>query len=184
MGNNLGNSSSIPLTSEEIDVLVSETYFNAEEIVKLYRRYRHIDRQKSGNLRKIDFNLIPELAMNPLFNRILAIFHDYGPVNFITFVKVLHIFHPLCPLELKLKLIFRAYDIDNDGIISLDDLCRTLKLLGGTYLTDEQTKMIATQTIAQSDDNNKGYLTFQDFKNCIGTDEYIRQNMSINMFEE
>ena len=39
---------------------------NAKEIKKLYARFQRLDRSNSGVLTTADFQLIPELSMNPL----------------------------------------------------------------------------------------------------------------------
>ncbi len=38
-------------------------------------------------------------------------------------------------------VLFKIYDIDEDGLLSEDDMCNILKHLAGEYMTEEQRKV-------------------------------------------
>lgn len=68
------------------------------QIERLYSRFTSLDRSDCGTLSRDDFLRIPELAINPLCERIVhAFFADSNDdrVNFRQFMKVLAHFRPI-----------------------------------------------------------------------------------------
>lgn len=68
------------------------------QIERLYSRFTSLDRGDCGTLSREDFLRIPELAINPLGDRIVhAFFGDSGSdrVNFRQFMQVLARFRPI-----------------------------------------------------------------------------------------
>ena len=81
-----------------------------QEITRLYKRFKTLDKDKKGYLTQHELLSIPELAMNPLANRILAVFdsnsgHMKGGefLTFTDFLKCLSAFAPSTKRDLKLK---------------------------------------------------------------------------------
>lgn len=74
----MGNSrSSLQLTEQEIAEISKETGFTANQIERLWSRFTSLDKQQKGHLTREDFLRIPELAINPLGDRIVhAFFRD------------------------------------------------------------------------------------------------------------
>jgi Ca2+-binding EF-hand superfamily protein len=70
----MGASSSVDLRHEEVADLMEETLYEPKEIKALYRRFRRLDRRGRGTLRADDLTMIPEVVMNPLAERLLAMF--------------------------------------------------------------------------------------------------------------
>lgn len=68
------------------------------QIERLYSRFTSLDRGDCGTLSRDDFLRIPELAINPLGDRIVHAFfaqsHD-DRVNFLQFMQVLAHFRPI-----------------------------------------------------------------------------------------
>jgi len=125
----MGNSkSSLLLTQEDISQISSETGFTASQIERLWSRFTSLDKQQKGYLSREDFLRIPELAINPLGDRIVHAFFRDGAssnsagsdavdsaengelpagsevVNFPDFVRVLAHFKPLKKNAEKNKL--------------------------------------------------------------------------------
>jgi len=125
----MGNSkSSLLLTQEDISQISSETGFTASQIERLWSRFTSLDKQQKGYLSREDFLRIPELAINPLGDRIVHAFFRDGAssnsagsdavdsaengelpagsevVNFPDFVRVLAHFKPLKKTPEKNKL--------------------------------------------------------------------------------
>jgi len=127
----MGNSrSSLLLTQENIMQISSETGFTASQIERLWSRFTSLDKQQKGYLSREDFLRIPELAINPLGDRIVHAFFRDGAssghsgggvdaadsaengelpagsdvVNFPDFVRVLAHFKPLKKNAEKNKL--------------------------------------------------------------------------------
>lgn len=123
----MGNSkSSLQLQEENIAEISAETGFTANQIERLWSRFTSLDKQQKGYLTREDFLRIPELAINPLGDRIVhAFFRDSKAgsgsgggdaengngsgmeaevVNFCDFVRVLAHFRPLKKNNEKNKL--------------------------------------------------------------------------------
>lgn len=85
------------LHDEEIKQISEETGFTSSQIERLYSRFAHLDRGSCGTLNKNDLMSIPELAINPLCDRLIQVFFldcedDDTRINFRQFVRVLATF--------------------------------------------------------------------------------------------
>jgi hypothetical protein len=68
------------------------------QIERLYSRFTSLDRGNSGTLSREDLLRIPELAINPLGDRIVHAFFQEGTgdsINFLQFMQVLAHFRPI-----------------------------------------------------------------------------------------
>ncbi|KAG9508790.1 Eukaryotic translation initiation factor 5B, partial [Fragariocoptes setiger] len=93
----MGNKSSIMLQDEEISLISEETGFSPPQIERLYARFTSLDKGDNGSLSVEDFLRVPELAINPLCDRIVQMFFadcdvDHDRINFRQFMKVLATF--------------------------------------------------------------------------------------------
>ena len=71
----MGNFRSSPqLQEENIAQISEETGFTSNQIQRLYSRFSSLDKQQKGYLTREDFLRIPELAINPLGDRIVHAF--------------------------------------------------------------------------------------------------------------
>ena len=77
----MGNNSSLMLRDEEITDISRETSFNRNQIVRLYSRFLSLDKRGQGFLTKDDFLNVPELAINPLGERIVEAFFAHAGAN-------------------------------------------------------------------------------------------------------
>merc|ERR1712029_986465 len=118
--------SSLQLQEENIAQISEETGFTSNQIQRLYSRFSSLDKQQKGYLTREDFLRIPELAINPLCDRIVHAFFrdghdgangisdisaekggtgsDRDVVNFCDFVRVLAHFRPIKKTAEKNKL--------------------------------------------------------------------------------
>lgn len=85
------------LQDEEIKQISDETGFSPTQIEKLYSRFSHLDRSNCGALSKNDLLSIPELAINPLCDRLIQMFfsdchQEDERINFRQFMRVLAAF--------------------------------------------------------------------------------------------
>ncbi|XP_025416551.1 calcineurin B homologous protein 1 [Sipha flava] len=184
----MGNRSSLLLRKEEIAQIRNETGFTANQIERLYSRFTSLDRGDLGTLSREDLLRIPELAINPLGERIVDLFHmDSGNncdrINFLQFMRVLSKFRPIRPnkennrME-KVKFAFDMYDIDNDGLISKDELLVILHMMVGANISEEQLSIIADKTISEADINGDGLISFEEFSKTFEKSD-IEHKMSI-----
>lgn len=93
----MGTKASSMLQDEEIKQIGQETGFSASQIEKLYSRFAHLDRSNCGALSKTDLLSIPELAINPLCDRLIQMFfsdcdQEDERINFRQFMAVLATF--------------------------------------------------------------------------------------------
>merc|ERR1712112_424471 len=150
----MGNSrSSLQLQQEEIDEITSETGFTKQQIERLYARFSSLDKQSHGFLAREDFLRIPELAVNPLGDRIVHAFctldntSGEDKVDFRGFLRLLARFQPtgtgggqkrLHSRAEKFKFAFSMYDLDGDGCISKEELLAVLTMMVGANVTSTQ----------------------------------------------
>merc|ERR1711874_307158 len=123
----MGNSRSTLLLEEEnLRQIEEETGFTSNQIERLWSRFTSLDKQQKGYLTREDFLRIPELAINPLGDRIVHAFffesrsQEEEKVDFKDFVRVLAHFRPikknaeknkLNTRHEKLHFAFRMYDL-------------------------------------------------------------------------
>lgn len=98
-------SSSSTLSAEEIQDLAAQTSFSPDQIARLYRRFRDIDKDNSATVSPDEFFQIPELSLNPLAPRIIEVFNEDGrnELDFRQFVAALRVFAPDVKREEKLQ---------------------------------------------------------------------------------
>jgi serine/threonine-protein phosphatase 2B regulatory subunit len=106
-------------------------------LIKLYRSFRKIDEDKSGDLDIDEFLKIPELSQNPLVRRVVSIFdkNKDGTISFEEFVTGLSALYSNDE-EAKIIFAFKVYDLDDDGYITNGELFKVLKMMVGNNLND------------------------------------------------
>ena len=126
----MGNFSSQLLQEEIIELSHSSTFSHAQ-IIKLYKRFKTLDKENKSCISLLEFMAIPELAMNPLANRILTVFDksSKSELTFKDFISCLSVFLASTKREIKLKFAFDVYDVDDDGFIGNLDLRTIIKLM-------------------------------------------------------
>lgn len=111
----MGNKASLMLQDEEIAAIQDETgckyilnvfkgdvdtsvLVSPSQIERLYSRFTSLDKGDNGTLSREDFLRIPELAINPLGDRIVQAFFGETSderINFRQFMRVLARFRPI-----------------------------------------------------------------------------------------
>uniref|UniRef100_A0A8C5WM31 Calcineurin like EF-hand protein 1 n=1 Tax=Leptobrachium leishanense TaxID=445787 RepID=A0A8C5WM31_9ANUR len=142
-----------------------------------------------------DFQRIPELAINPLGDRIINAFFIEGEdqVNFRGFMRTLAHFRPIEDNEKskdvsnseplnsrnnKLLFAFRLYDLDKDDKISRDELLQVLRMMVGVNISDDQLGSIADRTIQEADQDGDSAISFSEFVKVLEKVD-VEQKMSI-----
>lgn len=119
----MGNKNSLMLQDDDIKQIGEETGFTPTQIEKLYTRFAQLDRSGNGALSKYDLLSIPELAINPLCDRLIHMFFvessrnsthnhhlntsgdnnidDNERINFRQFMRVLATFRPNSCVQLS-----------------------------------------------------------------------------------
>jgi len=166
----MGASTSI-LSSEELYDLAKQSNFSNSEIEVLFKRFTQLNRSKSGLLSSSELQLIPELSMNPLCPRIIALFDPEGTdqINFHRFVQSLSLFSSKASQEQKLRVLFTIFDVDGDGLISENDLFHVLKLLVGSNLSDTELLALVRKTMVDAAGSKDAVgLKFESFSKVFG----------------
>ncbi|XP_065175096.1 calcineurin subunit B type 1-like [Sycon ciliatum] len=150
-----------------------ETHFDNEEIARLGKRFRKLDKDSSGSLTVDEFMSLPELQQNPLVTRVIDIFDTdrNGEVDFKEFIEGMSLFSSKGDNESKLKFAFRIYDIDKDGYISNGELFQVLKMMVGNNLKDVQLQQIVDKTIMYADKDGDGRISFEEFIAIVGNSD-------------
>eukprot|EP00227_Mantoniella_beaufortii_P015893 CAMPEP_0197592236 /NCGR_PEP_ID=MMETSP1326-20131121/14982_1 /TAXON_ID=1155430 /ORGANISM="Genus nov. species nov., Strain RCC2288" /LENGTH=165 /DNA_ID=CAMNT_0043157913 /DNA_START=75 /DNA_END=568 /DNA_ORIENTATION=- len=129
--------SSLKLTQYDIEEVQKHCggRFDHREIECLYKRFRALDKRHKGYISEDELLNIPELAISPLAPRVVQVFQN---LNFKDFVRMLAAFSARASREEKLDFMFKVYDVDRDGFISLSDLETIVRHLVGSSLNEEQ----------------------------------------------
>jgi serine/threonine-protein phosphatase 2B regulatory subunit len=151
------------------------------EIRRLYQRFSILDKDGLGHITKKEFNSIPELAVNPLAERIFCQFNKNktGYINFKDFLYAFDIFHEGVEKSQKAQFTFKLYDVNNDGFIDSDDLMYVLKLLVGKNMDDVELLKIVQQTLKETDRDGDGKLNFEEFQDFLKDFDFDK-NMNID----
>ncbi|GMT35968.1 hypothetical protein PFISCL1PPCAC_27265 [Pristionchus fissidentatus] len=187
----MGNSSSLMLRDEEIEQISGETEFNRNQIVRLYSRFLSLDKKGQGFLEREDLMNVPELAVNPLGDRIVDAFFtlagkDDKHLNFRQFVQVLAYFQPIDKTKRnenndrskKLKFAFMMYDLNRNGYITREEFKVILNSMVGANITADQLDKIADRTIEEADADQDGKISFEEFCKAMEKTD-IEDKMSI-----
>ncbi|EFA80957.1 protein phosphatase 2B [Heterostelium album PN500] len=173
------------INKEHLDHMKEISNFTEPELKRLYRRFQMLDKDGSGTLTTDEFLSIPDLALNPLLERVLTIFdlNKDNEIEFSEFVQTLSTLSDKGSKQDKLKFLFQVYDMDNDGFIGNGELFQVLKMMVGTNLNDIQLQQIVDKTIIEGDLDKDGKISFEEFLLMIGNNEGIEEKLSVNWSE-
>eukprot|EP01119_Soliformovum_irregulare_P025081 TRINITY_DN917_c0_g1_i1.p1 TRINITY_DN917_c0_g1~~TRINITY_DN917_c0_g1_i1.p1 ORF type:complete len:192 (+),score=36.20 TRINITY_DN917_c0_g1_i1:423-998(+) len=170
------------LSLEEMEQLKEDTHLSEKELRRIYRRFKKLDADQSGAISIDEFLTIPELAANPLLERVVSNFdkNKDNEIQFTELVTGLSTFLTKGNQEEKLRFIFDLYDIDADGFISNGELFHVLKMMVGNNLNEVQLQQIVDKTIIEADEDKDGKISFQEFVKMIDNVEDIEGKMTIS----
>lgn len=84
----------------------------------------------------------------------------------------------LCNIRLIFSVAFKLYDLDNDDLISKDELLAILHMMVGTNISEEQLTSIAERTILEADEDGDQMISFEEFCKALNRTD-VEQKMSI-----
>lgn len=186
----MGGKASIQLQDDEIQEIQKETGFSPNQIIRLYSRFTSLDKSNNSVLSREDFLRIPELAINPLGDRIVHAFFQESSddsVNFRQFMRVLARFRPtkssqeknkLNTRDEKLMFAFKMYDLDGDDKISREELLAVLHMMVGANISEEQLGSIADRTITEADLDGDQHISLEEFVKAMERVD-VEQKMSL-----
>eukprot|EP00949_MAST-11_sp_MAST-11-sp1_P003922 g3922.t1 len=168
----MGVNYSMQLQPDEVAELVEVSGFSREQVLRLYTRFRKLDRSNRGSIDQADLLKIPELAMSPVAEVLVDRFFRLSAtpdrrVNFRKFLDFLGIFTGSSSLDARIQLLFSLYDISDDGYISEDELQESLRRLVGPHISDRSIADVVRRTIQEYDRDGDNRLSFEEFKEAI-----------------
>ena len=156
--------------------------------MKLFSRFKRLDRDNQGVVSTDSLLEIPELAMNPLVKRIIDLFdsNQEENINFKQFVTTLAPLSEYATLEDKIErespphhpplwivssepsspktVAFRVYDVDGDGLINQRDIKEILLMMVGSEISERNLDLIAKATLVEVDTKHEGLaIDLHDF---------------------
>eukprot|EP00357_Protocruzia_adherens_P028839 CAMPEP_0115008558 /NCGR_PEP_ID=MMETSP0216-20121206/22007_1 /TAXON_ID=223996 /ORGANISM="Protocruzia adherens, Strain Boccale" /LENGTH=163 /DNA_ID=CAMNT_0002376035 /DNA_START=173 /DNA_END=661 /DNA_ORIENTATION=+ len=139
--------------------------FTQKELKHLQKRFKKLDKDRSGLLEPEEFFDLPELAQNPLVKRVISVFdvNKDGKISFIEFVSGLSALSSQGSEEEKMKFAFAIYDLDGDGFISNGELFSVLKMMVGNNLNDIQLQQLVDRTVIKADEDFDGKHHMDEF---------------------
>lgn len=81
-------------------------------------------------------------------------------------------------LSSLLAVAFKLYDLDNDDMISRDELLAILHMMVGANISEEQLVSIAERTILEADEDKDQMISFPEFYKALARTD-VEQKMSI-----
>lgn len=152
------------LLHEEIEEISRQTNLSQLEVKRIYKRFQKLDRTQSGTLDTNELLMVPELAMNPLHPRLVAVFEN---VNFQQFVNIISTFTPSAPPEKKIDFTFRLYDVDGDGFISKNDLESVLRMLVGEHMSSDVIEKVVDRVVNEADKDGDLQISRDEFTGAV-----------------
>ncbi|XP_062078461.1 uncharacterized protein LOC133782982 [Humulus lupulus] len=162
----MGNGSSM-LTQYDIEEVQEHcrNTFSQQEIVSLYQRFCQLDRNGGGFISSDEFLSIPEVAVNPLSQRLMGMLNG---LNFKEFVAFLSAFSPRASQQQKIEFIFRVYDSDCNGKVTFSDILNILRDLTGQFISEQQREQVLTRVLEESGFAKDSTLGISDFMKVLG----------------
>ncbi|KAI6171134.1 hypothetical protein M3Y97_01066000 [Aphelenchoides bicaudatus] len=189
----MGNSNSSGLTDEELKQIEQETGCDHSSTTeKTSQGVLLIWTLKTkGYLTREDFELIPELTMNPLGDRLIDAFftesvvyseknyrdynlHNPTTIDFGQFARVLSYFRPISTdgqqndndlnsrLN-KLRFAFSMYDLEKNNFVTRAEFRIILNTMIGADISEEQLDNIVERTIVEADLDKDDKISFEEF---------------------
>ena len=169
----MGNSSGT-INQDELEGLAKMTNTTAEEIQSLHTNFLRLDRDKKGYVSKkdiIDRLNVSNVDEKHFLNKLLDLFTDKSSdnrISFHEFAMALSDFKSDTN-DGKLRLLFNLIDTDRNGLLGIKELEEAFKMVKLEHLTKQDIAEIAYQTLLYADNDQDGYLNFEEFKEFYNT---------------
>lgn len=149
----MGNSQTTAAVGLSLDEIQQISHFTERDILRLYNRFRALDKDGNGVLDVTEILGVKDLSENPLVNRVVSVFDKDGNhhVSFIEFLVGLARLAATADDEQKVRFAFEVYDVNKDGFISYDDLFHVMKTMVGENLNEAQLQQLVNRQLRDSD---------------------------------
>mmetsp|Transcript_15759 Transcript_15759/g.54729 ORF Transcript_15759/g.54729 Transcript_15759/m.54729 type:complete len:242 (-) Transcript_15759:53-778(-) len=168
--------------AEQLEQLTMLSSYDEGEILRMFKRFRKAT-EGDDVMTEEDFREMPEIAVNPLLDRLVVYFgfkkpENEGCINFSMFVIGMSVFSHRGTKAKKMRASFDLYDVDGDGKISRDDLMHVLTKIiefsGSAQEDAEKTLLKAVnRTFAEaSGDEAKRFIMFDAWRQIVGQTDF------------
>jgi Ca2+-binding EF-hand superfamily protein len=163
------------ISAEKMEEYRMLSFFEVDEIQKLSDFFFE---QTKGlqEMNKECFFSIGCIELNPFRDKLALIFGYDGLKNSISFEEFLlaaSLFN--CPgrKDLKIRTAYRLQDIDNDGVLSRDDIRRYIQIITDQHLNDSEIGNIVSRVMHEcSSDPNLDFISLQDFQRVVTKSDF------------
>uniref|UniRef100_A0A7S1NME8 EF-hand domain-containing protein n=1 Tax=Eutreptiella gymnastica TaxID=73025 RepID=A0A7S1NME8_9EUGL len=126
------------------------------------------------------------LPDNTLTRRLYALFDgdNDGKLTKGEFLQSLNILHPMGNLKDKMKMGFRFWDVDGDGLLSKDEVVRLVSesmQAGRMLITPEQFNMLVDATFSMADVDASGQVTMAEWEKLVKANPAMLSNMTLDV---
>eukprot|EP00689_Sawyeria_marylandensis_P001979 EC822816.1.p1 GENE.EC822816.1~~EC822816.1.p1 ORF type:complete len:200 (+),score=79.99 EC822816.1:26-601(+) len=182
----MGNQPNAKLKKSELEKLVENTHFDADEIQALYEKFKSISasREDDGVIDKKEFQQALGLKDSLFVDRMFSLFdgNKDGTIDFKEFICGLSVFSEKGTMDEKLKFSFKIYDFDGDGGISKEELYKLLEaslVENSLGIPKEQLNSLVDATFLEADTNKDGSISFEEYRVLVTKHPSMLGNMTI-----
>jgi serine/threonine-protein phosphatase 2B regulatory subunit len=176
----MGASATLPagadgLPQEEVDALCACTPLGPADIAAIRVKFISLAPDR-GRLSPAQLRRLPELEANPLGSRLCEVFSGQGDGS-LDFVELVDLYACMCkaaPIDVKLSVAFRLYDVDGDGFIGREDVQRVLEAIAGApgvyqhaLVTVDEARSIVSRVLAEGDFDGNEKISPTEFSKLL-----------------
>eukprot|EP01012_Entosiphon_sulcatum_P012950 TRINITY_DN1822_c0_g1_i1.p1 TRINITY_DN1822_c0_g1~~TRINITY_DN1822_c0_g1_i1.p1 ORF type:complete len:239 (-),score=47.01 TRINITY_DN1822_c0_g1_i1:60-776(-) len=175
-----------PAESVGLDETVSS--FSAAEITTLKKRFQSMAKleKDDGLLDKREFLTILKFEDSLFTDRIFNLFDvDHsGAITVDEFIRALSILSPKGDTLEKIRLSFRMWDLNNDGVIAKSELIQLMKSsldASSLLVSEEQMNKLIDSTFSLADCDHNGSITFAEYEKLVQQFPMMIQCMTLDI---
>lgn len=162
------------LTDEKIEEYRMLSSFEPREIVRLRQVFLKATLQ-SEKMDKNNFFSLNCISINPLKDRIAVCFgfNLKSEIDFPDFLLGVAAFNSTGRREQKLKIAFKIQDMDDDGVLSKEDLKQYIKIITNNNLPEtEVDELISKVFLEAASDADADVITYSDFHSVVSKTDF------------
>lgn len=161
-------------TDLKLEEVIKSTHFTQPQILLLYRKYQDLTHGRSGGqIEEQDFIEKMGFANKKIGSLIYHMLDSDGSnsLSFVEFLFGLDSFLPQAPIDKKIELCFKAYDGDNSGAVSKEEIRDILDISinNNIYLelSEAQIQNLIDELFEKYDVSGEGEITFSEFREMV-----------------
>merc|ERR1711915_663698 len=168
------------LREEDVAALSKSSGLSPEEVKETYQSF--LKEHPNGRLKPKDFHemmwkAVPKKEAAKMQKHVFRMYDTdkNGTIDFTEFMIIFHIMSDGTVEEVLTK-IFRVFDVNGDGVITVKEMNKLIKDMYGLLKKKDPAlaaeEMVAKTAFAEMDENKDGKVTQQEFLSaCLGQQE-------------